>query len=226
MDPDQSQGLRIEVTRDGPYRVHGGLPLREMWIVPDDDGASVGYRDGVIYDIPAEYDLCRCGRSANKPFCDESHCTQGFDGTETARRVPYLAQAKTFEGATVDLTDAGRLCASGRFCDPNGGIRDLIEKTDDPEVRRQALEMAGNCPGGRLVAWERGLGEAIEPDFRPSIGIIEDTAAGVRGPIRVMGGVPVVSADGEVYEVRNRMTLCRCGRSRNKPFCDSSHLGR
>ena len=43
------------------------------------------------------------------------------------------------------------------------------------------------------------------------------------GPIWVRGGVQVVAADGEPYEVRNRQTLCRCGRSQNKPFCDGSH---
>jgi CDGSH-type Zn-finger protein len=33
----------------------------------------------------------------------------------------------------------------------------------------------------------------------------------------------VVSEDGTPYEVRNRQTVCRCGQSRNKPFCDGSH---
>ncbi|HEY0196583.1 MAG TPA: CDGSH iron-sulfur domain-containing protein, partial [Methanobacterium sp.] len=32
------------------------------------------------------------------------------------------------------------------------------------------------------------------------------------------------SADGYVYEVRNRVTLCRCGQSENKPFCDGTHM--
>ena len=31
------------------------------------------------------------------------------------------------------------------------------------------------------------------------------------------------SADGTTYEIRNRVTLCRCGASQNKPFCDGSH---
>ncbi len=34
----------------------------------------------------------------------------------------------------------------------------------------------------------------------------------------------VKSATGKTYERRNRVTLCRCGRSVNKPFCDGSHL--
>jgi len=45
-----------------------------------------------------------------------------------------------------------------------------------------------------------------------------------RGPIWVKGGVPVESADASVFENRNRVTLCRCGGSKNKPFCDGTHL--
>ncbi|MFZ2073841.1 MAG: CDGSH iron-sulfur domain-containing protein [Methanoregula sp.] len=37
------------------------------------------------------------------------------------------------------------------------------------------------------------------------------------------GGIPVVSADRKPYHIRNRLTLCRCGKSQNKPFCDGSH---
>jgi CDGSH-type Zn-finger protein len=45
----------------------------------------------------------------------------------------------------------------------------------------------------------------------------------VSGPIWVRGGISVYSGQGMLYEVRNRVTLCRCGKSTNKPFCDSSH---
>jgi CDGSH-type Zn-finger protein len=47
--------------------------------------------------------------------------------------------------------------------------------------------------------------------------------AGVVGPIMVRGGITIEGADGTVYEKRNRVTLCRCGKSKNKPFCDGSH---
>jgi len=56
-----------------------------------------------------------------------------------------------------------------------------------------------------------------------SIGTIEDPSKNASGPFWVRGGIPVYSADGKLYQVRNRMTLCRCGKSTNKPFCDSSH---
>jgi CDGSH-type Zn-finger protein len=53
--------------------------------------------------------------------------------------------------------------------------------------------------------------------------VIEDPQMGVSGPIWVRGGIPVEAVNGKAYEIRNRVTLCRCGKSSNKPFCDSSH---
>jgi hypothetical protein len=67
-------------------------------------------------------------------------------------------------------------------------------------------------------------GKPIEPPFIPSISLIEEPARKGSGPLWVKGGIPVESADGTTYEVRNRVTLCRCGASRNKPFCDGSHI--
>ncbi len=94
---------------------------------------------------------------------------------------------------------------------------------DDPEAAGLAVREAGLCPSGRLVAWDRYTKEPIEPDLEPSIGLVQDPAQGVSGPLWVRGGIPVYSADGYRYETRNRVTLCRCGASENKPFCDGSH---
>jgi len=123
------------------------------------------------------------------------------------------------------LTDAQNLCAFARFCDPKGRVWNLVQQPDNAETRQLVKHEAGHCPAGRLVAWDKKSGKAFEPKFEPSIALIEDTAKEVSGPIWVRGGIPIVSADGETYEVRNRVTLCRCGRSSNKPFCDGSHAG-
>jgi hypothetical protein len=80
-----------------------------------------------------------------------------------------------------------------------------------------------NCPAGRLAAWDKASGEPVEHALPVSIGLVEDPVEQCGGPLWVRGGIPVTSADGHAYEVRNRMTLCRCGASRNKPFCDGSH---
>jgi CDGSH-type Zn-finger protein len=213
----------IEITKDGPYLVRGNLPLIEQWIVTNSDGDSLEYREGRKYPVQQQYALCRCGQSGNKPFCDGTHAKVQFDGTETASRRPYLEQAETIDGPSMRLTDAEDLCAFARFCDPKGRIWNLVQQPDNPETRRLVEHEAGHCPAGRLVLWDRKTGKPIEPIFEPSLGLIEDTAKKVSGPIWVRGGIPVVSADGKTLEIRNRVTLCRCGQSANKPYCDGAH---
>jgi len=223
MKKSEHPNAKIEITKDGPYLVSGSLPLSEQWIATNAGGESLDYREGKKYPAQPQYALCRCGQSPNKPFCDGTHKKTQFDGTETASREPYLEQAETIEGPTMMLTDQENLCAFARFCDPKGRIWNLVTQTDNPEVQKLVRQEAGHCPAGRLVAWDRATGKPIEPQFEPSLGLIEDTAKQVSGPIWVRGGIPVISADGKTYEIRNRMTLCRCGRSDNKPFCNGSH---
>ena len=74
------------------------------------------------------------------------------------------------------------------------------------------------------MAWERATGKPIEHPLPVSIGLIEDPLQGASGPLWLRGGIALVSADGFAYEIHNRETLCRCGASRNKPFCDGSHV--
>jgi CDGSH-type Zn-finger protein len=174
--------------------------------------------------LQEEYILCRCGRSLTKPFCDGTHSKINFTGKESARREPYITQAEENDGPDLRLTDALIFCASARFCDRAGGIWDLTMQSKAREAKGIAIEEAGNCPSGRLVVWDKTTKEAIEPAFEPSIGIVEYPQEGLHGPIWVRGGIPIESATGILYEIRNRVTLCRCGHSFNKPFCDSSHL--
>jgi CDGSH-type Zn-finger protein len=214
--------MRITVTPNGPYRVTGSVPLAKQTIVSDEEGFSVEWRQGQVFETPEEYSLCRCGRSGTKPFCDDACVRLGFDGTETASRAPYLEQAYEVEGPIVTLTDAEALCSFGRFCDYGGQIWNLVEE-DDQDSAALAVREGTRCPSGRLVTWDGQTRERFEPTFEPSIGLVEDPTEGVSGPLWIRGGIPVISADGYGYEVRNRQTLCRCGESQNKPFCDGSH---
>ncbi|MCK9356962.1 MAG: CDGSH iron-sulfur domain-containing protein [Dehalococcoidia bacterium] len=214
----------VKVTENGPYLVSGGVPLSEQVIGVDADGQSHGWKEGKAYPAQEKYALCRCGRSRNKPYCDGTHVKVKFDGTEVASHTPYLEQASALNGPALTLTDAEDLCASARFCHRAGGTWQLTRESGNSESRQTAIEEACDCPSGRLVAWDKKDRRAFEPGFQPSIGLVDDTQAGKKGPIWVRGGIPVESADGAAYEVRNRVTLCRCGRSSNKPFCDGSHL--
>jgi CDGSH-type Zn-finger protein len=221
MDPTDTP--RVTVSKDGPYLVQGNVPVVEQHIVTNAEGESIEWREGKRHAHERSFALCRCGGSANKPFCDATHKKNAFDGTETASREPFAAQARSIQGPTVRLDDAESLCAFARFCDPAGQVWNLVERTDRPATRKLVEHESGHCPSGRLVAVDRSSGAAIEPRFESSIGLVEDTAKKVSGPLWVRGGIPLVGADGRAYEVRNRVTLCRCGQSGNKPFCDGSH---
>ncbi|HVC36837.1 MAG TPA: CDGSH iron-sulfur domain-containing protein [Gammaproteobacteria bacterium] len=216
-------GARVMVSKGGPYLVSGSVALAKQTIATDREGGSESWEQGKAYPVQATYALCRCGASKNKPFCDGSHNTMHFDGSETTSREPYLKQSQVMEGPGMLLTDVQGLCAFARFCDTHGQVWNQVEHTDKANVRANFIRQVGNCPSGRLVAWDKVKENAVEPELPISIGLIEDPQQQCSGPLWLRGGIPVVSADGFEYEVRNRVTLCRCGQSQNKPFCDGSH---
>lgn len=214
-------GMRIVVNADGPYLVLGGVPLVRRYPAKSVYGEPMEWDavgvDGFDIPVEGEYKLCRCGQSKNAPFCDKSHQQVGFAGELKADRRLSAERRKTLPGSAFKLTDDGILCASAGFCGTRlTRVWKMIQQSDDPEVRARILRMVENCPSGRLVAWTED-GRELEPEFRPSIAVVPD------GPLWVRGGIPVEAPDGFVYEVRNRVTLCRCGHSRNQPFCDGSH---
>ena len=215
--------VSVVISRDGPYIVSGDAPLTEEIIGANAEGESMQWQRGKAYDAPEKYALCRCGQSAKAPFCDGTHARVGFDGTETAPRTPYAQQAQIFDGPDLSLMDARHLCADARFCDPNGKVWNQVARTDDPEVRAMFLSQVHNCPAGRLLAFDKAAGKTIEQHSPLAIGLIEDPVEDCSGPIWLRGGVVLTSANGHQHEKRNNMTVCRCGASKNKPFCDGTH---
>jgi CDGSH-type Zn-finger protein len=222
-DTPAAAKYKIKVTKDGPYIVTGCVPLSEQIMCIDAEGQCRGWKEGKKYPAQESYALCRCGHTTTPPFCDGAHKKVQFDGTETASHHIYLGRAGEIDGPGLKLTDVQSLCASARFCHRDGGTWHLTRHSDDPKERQTAIEEAADCPSGRLVVWDKD-GNPIEPDFEPSIGLIEDVQAGRMGPLWVRGYIQIEGADGKPYEVRNRVTLCRCGGSSNKPFCDGRHL--
>ena len=79
------------------------------------------------------------------------------------------------------------------------------------------MAMIERCPSGALTYRVPDSDGDIEPELRAGVGVVDD------GPLFVTGGVTVIRTDGRSMEARNRVTLCRCGGSANKPLCDGSH---
>jgi CDGSH-type Zn-finger protein len=67
---------RITVLNNGPLRVEGEMEIS------DQSGKAFGLGGRTAIS------LCRCGHSANKPFCDGSHKAAGFTSTVEARDLP------------------------------------------------------------------------------------------------------------------------------------------
>jgi CDGSH-type Zn-finger protein len=210
---------RIVVRTNGPYRVEGGVRLLRTAIAKTEHGEPTHWIEGPDFETGDEYDLCRCGASATRPLCDGACERNGFDGTETADRGPIAARRVPTPGRGVVLYDDGSLCTQAGFCrNLRTTVWALAEEADDPEARGEFVGMVHRCPSGRLAfADADDPGAEVEPELEPSIGVEPDASYWVRG------GIPVVSEDGTPYEVRNRQTLCRCGRSGNKPYCDGTH---
>jgi len=221
MHKDKKQ--KILIKKNGPYLVSGKLPLAKEIIVSDVSGESIKWAKGDQYPDKEEYLLCRCGQSKNKPYCDQSHIKNGFNGKLTASQKKYLEQSEKITGPDLVLTDDEDLCAFARFCHRSGGVWDLTDHSNNPDSRKTAIEEACDCPSGRLVAWDKKTKKAIEPEFKKSISLIEDPQKEVSGPIWAKGGIDLESEE-KKYETRSRVTLCRCGQSKNKPFCDGCHV--
>jgi CDGSH-type Zn-finger protein/truncated hemoglobin YjbI len=198
---------RIELTEHGPYRVTGDVAIC--------DTAGTVLRHG------GSWCLCRCGGSRTKPFCDATHGRKGFDGSESADHGSTADRRESYDADGVTVYDDRSVCAHFGQCTNRlaAVFRAEAEPFVDPHgaPADQITDVVAGCPSGAL-SYAVGLDpRPVERDEPPSITPIVD------GPYRVRGGVEVVGVDGRSYEVRARQTLCRCGQSRNKPFCDGSH---
>lgn len=214
--------MQITISKNGPYLVSGSIPLFLGKIETDANGASLNLKEIKSIEAPESYALCRCGHSANKPFCDGSHMKVGFEGDTTAPHTTHAQQSKCYSGPSVSFYDAEELCVTARFCDRGLNAWTYTQKSDDPKNKEEAVREACLCPSGRLVICDE-KGDPLETNYEPSIMVLEDPSRKMSSAYFVRGGIPVIDEAGNAYEARNRQMICRCGGSRNKPFCDATH---
>jgi CDGSH-type Zn-finger protein len=214
---------KIVILPNGPYLVKGGLPINKVRVTFDREEYPLDYEVVETYPAKEVQSLCRCGHSHSRPFCDGAHVQLGFIGKETADRSPFNENARIMVGRNLILLDYRELCMSVGFCHRAGSTWVQTRLSDNPSKRRLAIETSQHCPSGRLVACDKETGEPIEQDWSPSISMIDDPRYKTQHPIWLKGGIPIESQGGSLYEVRFRVTLCSCGKSRIKPFCDGNH---
>jgi thiamine pyrophosphate-dependent acetolactate synthase large subunit-like protein/CDGSH-type Zn-finger protein len=191
----------IELVKDGPLKVTGLKSFRNS------RGEAIATRKAVF--------LCRCGASKNKPFCDGTHSSIGFRDEKSPERVPD--RLDQYRGRDVTIRDNRGACAHAGFCsdDLPSVWRLGVEPWIDPDGagRDEILRTIRRCPSGALAAAE---GSDAEPGA-PEVRIARDGPYHVRGAIELKDVAFGAGVSRQVY------ALCRCGASRNKPFCDGSH---
>lgn len=178
------------------------------------------YQDGSEVAVKPVMALCRCGKSANKPFCDGTHSEAGFqDRDDTAPEGPDRVFA--YEGSEVTVTFNPRLCVHAAEC---GRIaQSVFNPAQKPWVQPDAGAPAdieavvAACPSGALKMAPAGDPPAdLFDEARATVTIQKD------GPYWVQDADAPVPPQGEGMSPR-KFALCRCGMSGAKPYCDGSH---
>jgi len=225
-DQNPNEQKRIVVRPNGPYRVEGEISLARKRQVVSEYGEPLTWQKEEDIETSGTYFLCRCGGSGKKPFCDGSHKTNGFDGTETADTRPTSDRQVTFEGEGIVVKRDYSLCTEAGFCATRfTDIEKMTPKTGDTQLRSLVMAMIDRCPSGSYTYSIQKDGADVEADLPQQIAVTTEILSDgpIPGPLWVTGNIPVERSDGQPLETRNRVTLCNCGRSGQKPLCDGTH---
>ena len=213
-----SDGAKITSRPGGPLMVTGGLPVVRKRPVHSEHGEPMTWQTSEPLTDKDTYALCRCGQSSTKPFCDGAHKAAEFEGTDTADGSSYAERATALGGTGLTVSDDRSICVHAGFCGNRvTNVWKQVAETGDTSVRMAVINEIEKCPSGALTYRFDGEDADTEPDLPAQVGVIDN------GPLWVSGGATVTTAGGVELEPRNRVTLCRCGASANKPLCDGSH---
>ena len=195
----------INCTNDGP------LLVKDITVLRNSRGEAIPMAGGGVA-------LCRCGGSANKPFCDGTHGRNGFSGARSPDSP--ASRRKAYAGRAVTIHDDRSLCSHSGVCTDNlaGVFRMKARPWIDPDGASAEAIMAtvSACPSGAL---SYSIDDVAPPPAsrEPAITVTRN------GPYAVVGGVSLRNATLPAGASTEHYTLCRCGQSKNKPFCDGSH---
>ena len=194
----------IEPLPNGPYLV------KNLEVLTNSKGNALATKEVLA--------LCRCGCSTTKPFCSGMHKEIGFDSANL--RDDSLDRRVDYPGDGISINDNRSICAHAGFCTDN--LPEVWRLKQEPWIDPHgaaAGEIAAvvrMCPSGAL-SYSIGGVEHRDREGGPAILVSRN------GPYFVTGRIELVDASWGDGASREHYTLCRCGQSKNKPFCDGSH---
>lgn len=136
------------------------------------------------------------------------------------RTVPpqqILDGVEIVEGAKIQIRNNGKLCIHSRFC-VTGAPKVFLANVEGPWIHPDDMDVeelaavARECPSGAIQYTRKDGAPGESPPPVNLIRTLQDGPNAFRGDLRI-DGVPI----------GYRATLCRCGASKNKPYCDGSH---
>jgi len=209
-DDKPSRKPKVTPLPDGPLQYENPL-CPDQGKIFDSEGAEIT--------SGPEAALCRCGASKNKPFCDGTHAKIGFSG----KREFDVSKDKRrdYVGEKITVHDNRCVCSHAAFC--YTGLPEVFRVEGRPWIDPDAASpeetaaIIEKCPSGALSYTIDGV-EHKDLDRKPAITVSKG------GPYCVVGGIEVDCDEPRAQGVsKEHCTLCRCGASKNKPFCDGTH---
>ena len=175
--------------------------------------------------------LCRCGASNNKPFCDGTHGTIGFlsenkttaANKDNSSKVMIKDKRKDYVGKEITIHDNRRICSHAAECVNN--LSSVFKLNSRPWINpdsartEEIIDTIRKCPSGALSYSIDGIEHRDQNERRPKVTVSKD------GPYLITGGIDLIGDNIQWAEgaSKEHYTLCRCGASNNKPFCDGMH---
>ncbi len=202
---------KITVVKNGPLIVEG---------VPRYITAG-----GQEKDHGDRYELCRCGASFEKPFCDGSHVIFDFEDDKDDYRTPDVVDI--YENDQMTLYFNRGVCSHRGICFEELPSVFRMEKSIPIDLEGASLEeiidICHRCPSGALSFAIKPAGRDLHGgDDQPTIRVAP-RRYGYDGPYEVSGNVDLIDPDGNLPESPHHYALCRCGHSKNMPFCSGDH---
>ena len=193
--------INVRLVENGPYRIEGEFELLDA--------------NRNLLEVQRPMELCRCGDSENKPFCDGLGCADSFETAEDM--VPESRRQYTGDSIEVSF-DASR-CIHVAACLINAP--DVFDVRKRPWIKLEGADaervarVVSHCPSGAL--------QYRRVDSEEKAGLPATIRAMQNGPYYLRGEIQITTPEGDLPVNGSRIALCRCGSSRNKPFCDNSH---
>lgn len=182
-------------------------------------------RDEIGQPIPNEKSsiaLCRCGQSKNKPFCDGSHKAAGFtsDNGDAKIRNSAIAYEGKVEGHDVKISYTPVLC--GHIAECQRLHKAVFDPSQKPWIQPEngtlegILSVIQACPSGALRV-------AVDGEELHHISSDEQSVTIKKNGPYIVKNIELDAVFNGIGANEKEYILCRCGQSKNKPFCDGTH---